>query len=176
MGHSKWAKTKVKKAVTDAQKSKLFTKIVRLITIEAKKSNGDTNAPGLRIAIEKAREANMPNENIERAIKKATEAGDAMEHITYEAYGPGGVAIVIEALTDSRNKAAQEIRHILSEHGTTLSGIGSVTWAFSKKGNEWEPTSTVVLNSEDQLLLEALVEDLENNDEVQDIFTNNEIV
>src|SRR3990167_269238 len=120
-GHNKWSKIKNKKAVTDAHKAKIFTKLLRFITVESKKSKGDVNSPGLRTAIDKAKAENVPSDNIERAIKKGTggEAGE-MEQITYEAYGPGGCAIIIETLTDNRNKAAQEIKHILTKNGYEL--------------------------------------------------------
>src|SRR3989338_7058585 len=106
-GHSKWAKIKHQKAATDAKKSKVFSKLVRYIAVEAKKAKGDRNAPGLRVAIDKARAANMPGENIDRAIEKAA-GGSDMERVTYEAYGPGGVALIIEGLTDSRNRTSQQ--------------------------------------------------------------------
>src|SRR4051812_1207617 len=112
-GHNKFSKIKHVKAKNDAQKSKVFTKYVRLITVEAKKSGGNVNSPGLATAIEKARKENMPNDTIDRAIKKATESSAAMESFTYESYGPGGVALLIDVLTDNKNKAAQEIKAIL---------------------------------------------------------------
>jgi YebC/PmpR family DNA-binding regulatory protein len=173
-GHSKWVQIKRKKAITDAKKGKLFSKLVRFISMEAKKAKGDVNSPALRAAIEKARKANMPVDNIDRAIKKASESGGEMEAITYEAYGPGGVGIIIEALTASRNKAAQEIKHILSKNSLALAGIGSVTWAFKKENGEWMPTTTVPLSDEDAENLDLLVTELEDNDEVQDVYTNAE--
>jgi YebC/PmpR family DNA-binding regulatory protein len=174
-GHNKWSKIKRQKEKTDSQKSKIFGKMVKLITVEAKKAGGNLASPGLKNAIEKAKAVNVPNDNIERAIKKSTEAGAAMESITYEAYGPGGCGIIIESLTDNRNKAAQEIKHILSEHGYSLAGIGSVTWAFERTPDmEWSPTSTIPLSEEDGEKLGELVDSLEENDEVQDVYTNAE--
>ncbi len=174
-GHNKWSQIKHKKAATDAKKSKIFTKIVRLITVESKKTKGDTNSPSLRMAIEKAKQANMPSDNIERAIKKgATDNGAQMEAITYEAYGPGGVGIIIEALTDNRNKAAQEVKWILSRNGYALAGIGSVTWGFKKENMEWIPQMTTPISDEDAEKLETLIDELEENDEVQDVYTNAE--
>jgi transcriptional/translational regulatory protein YebC/TACO1 len=177
-GHSKWSQIKHKKAVTDAKKSKIFSKIVRMLSSEARIAKGNKNAPGLRAVIEKAKAANMPGENIDRAIKKATEPGAVMESITYESYGPGGVGVIIEALTENKNKAAAEIKHILSNHHCTLASIGSVTWAFARKitdqGFVWEPTTTVPISDEDSDILEALINELENNDEVQEVFTNTE--
>lgn len=178
-GHNKWSKIKNKKAVTDAQKSKVFGKLVRFIGVESKKARGDINAPGLRAAIEKARAANVPNDNIERAIKKgAGGEGGEMEQITYEAYGPGGSALIIEALTENRNKAAQEVKHILSKNGFELAVPGSATWAFdpptSGQGREWTPKTTVPISEWDSAKLQTLIEELEDNDEVQDVFTNAE--
>jgi YebC/PmpR family DNA-binding regulatory protein len=173
-GHSKWVQIKRKKAVTDAKKGKLFSKLVRFISMEARRVKGDVNSPTLRAAIEKARKANMPVDNIDRAIKKASEPGGDMEAITYEAYGPGGVGIIIEALTASRNKAAQEIKHLLSKNNSILGSIGSVVWAFKKENGEWLPTTTVPLSDEDAEKLDILVTELEDNDEVQDVYTNAE--
>ena len=174
-GHNKWSKIKRQKEKTDGQKSKIFGKMVKMITVEAKKANGDRNAPGVRTAIEKAKTANVPNDNIERAIKKSTEGGAMMESITYEAYGPGGCGIIIEALTDNRNKAVAEIKHILSENGFSIAGIGSVTWAFERTPSmEWNPTTTIPLSDEDGEKLGDLIDLLEENDEVQDVYTNAE--
>ncbi len=174
-GHNKFSKIKHLKAKNDAQKSKVYTKYVRLITMEAKKSNGNLSSPGLATAIEKARKENMPNDTIDRAIKKATsDNGAAMETIMYEAYGPGGVAMLIEALTDNRNKAAQEVKAILARHEIALAAPGSASWAFAKEGQEWKPTMTTPLEDADIEKLTALVEELEENDEVQNVFTNAE--
>ncbi|MFN4181382.1 MAG: YebC/PmpR family DNA-binding transcriptional regulator [Candidatus Paceibacteria bacterium] len=174
-GHNKWSQIKHKKAITDAKKSKVFSKLVRFITVEAKLSQGK-DSPGLRAAIEKAKKVNMPSENIERALKKATEPSATMENITYEAYGPGGVGIIIETLTDSKNRTAQDIKHILSKHGTALAGIGSVVWAFKKEvtetGLSWVPITEIEASDTDLDLLEKLVEELEDNDDVQEVYTN----
>ncbi len=172
-GHNKWSKIKRQKEKTDAQKSKIFGKMVRLITVEAKKAGGNVNSPGLKAAIDRAKEANVPNDNIERAVKKFSEGGAAMESITYEAYGPGGCALVIEALTDNRNKAAQEIKFILSKHGYELAGKGSATWAFEHTPDmQWEPKVTIPLSDDDSKKLEELIDELEENNEVQDVYTN----
>ena len=176
-GHNKWAQIKHKKAITDSKKSKVFSKLVRYIATEARLSGGK-DSPGLRAAIEKARKVNMPSENIDRAIKKASEGGASMESIAYEAYGPGGVGIIIETLTDSKNRTAQDVKHILSKNGSALAGIGSVTWAFQKEktpeGLIWKPTTFVSAEDADLELLEKLVDDLEENDDVQDVYTNAE--
>lgn len=176
-GHNKWAQIKHKKAITDAKKSKIFSKLVRFIGVEAKLSGGK-DSPGLRAAIEKAKKVNMPAGNIERAIKKASESPAQMEPITYETYGPGGVGIIIETLTDSRNRTAQDIKHILAKNSFALAGIGSVSWAFFKEnsteGLVWIPTTTIPLSDADLELLDKLVEDLEENDDVQEVYTNAE--
>ncbi len=173
-GHNKWSKIKNKKAVTDAYKAKVFGKLVRAITVESKLSNGDTKTPSLRAAIDKAKAENVPSDNIERAIKKGLggESGE-MERIVYESYGPGGVAMIIEALTSNRNKAAQEIKHILTKNGCELAAQGSALWAFHKNENlEWQPNDTTQLSEEDSQKLYALIESLEDNEEVQEVFTN----
>lgn len=176
-GHNKWAQIKHKKAITDSKKSKIFTKLVRYITVEARLSGGK-ESPGLRSAIEKAKKENMPSDNIDRAIKKASEPSSAMENIMYEAYGPGGAGLIIETLTDNKNRTAQDVKHILSKNGFALGGIGSVVWAFQKEitplGLIWKPTNTVSLSDEDLTLLDKLVEDLEENDDIQDVYTNAE--
>lgn len=174
-GHNKFSKIKHIKAKNDAQKSKSFGKLVRLITVEAKKAKGILSSPGLAAAIEKARKENMPNDTIDRAVKKAmTDNSASLESIIYETYGPGGVAILIEALTDNRNKAAQEIKHILANYELSLAAPGSASWAFHKENNQWNPTTTMPLEEADIEKLSALVEELEENDEVQEVFTNAE--
>lgn len=174
-GHNKYSKIKHIKAKNDAQKSKSFGKLVRLITVEAKKAGGNLSSPGLATAIEKARSENMPNDTIDRAIKKAmTDKSADMESINYESYGPGGVAILINVLTDNRNKAAQEVKHILSKNGYELASPGSASWAFQKTSEGWQATTTMPLEDADIEKLTVLVEDLENNEDVQDVFTNAE--
>lgn len=174
-GHNKWSKIKRQKEKTDGQKSKIFGKMVKLITTEARKANGNLKSPGLQNAIEKAKAVNVPSDNIERAIKKSTEAGATMESITYEAYGPGGCGLIIETLTDNHNKAAQEVKHILSENGFSLAGIGSVKWAFEHTpAMEWRATTTIPLSDEDGQKLGELIDALEECDEVQDVYTNAE--
>ncbi len=174
-GHNKWSKIKRQKEKTDAQKSKIYGKMVRLITVEAKKAGGNLSSPGLKALIERARAANVPNDNIERAIKKSSESSAAMESVTYEAYGPGGCAIVVEALTDNKNKAVQEVKLVLSRNGYALAGIGSVTWAFERNTDmEWIPKTTIPLSEEDGNKLSQIIDELEESDEVQDVYTNAE--
>lgn len=176
-GHNKWSKIKRQKAGTDAAKSKLFSKMAKAISTASKEAKGDTSSPILRTAIDKAREYNMPNENIERAVKKGvgTDA-EQLESIVYEAYGPGGCALVIEALTSNKNKAAQEVKFILSKNGFQLAAQGSALWAFAKDPttNNLQPTMTIKLSKEDEEKLETLIGELEDNEEVQDVYTNAE--
>ncbi|OHA89586.1 MAG: hypothetical protein A3C70_02420 [Candidatus Zambryskibacteria bacterium RIFCSPHIGHO2_02_FULL_43_14] len=174
-GHNKWSKIKNKKAVTDAAKSKIFSKMAKLISTASRQVKGDATSPLLRATIDKAREYNMPADNIERAVKKgAGSDAEALESITYETYGPGGSALIIETLTDNRNKAAQEVKFILSKHGFSLATPGSATWAFTKEQDEYKPNTTITLSKEDEKILGALIEELEDNDEVQEVYTNAE--
>jgi YebC/PmpR family DNA-binding regulatory protein len=137
-GHSKWAGIKHKKAIVDARRGKLFTKLARAITVAAKEGGGDIEGnPALSLAVQKAKDASMPKDNIERAIAKGTGEGadaDALEAVMYEGYGPGGVAILVEALTDNRNRTGSEIRHAFNKHGGNLGEPGSVAYLFDKKG------------------------------------------
>ncbi len=153
-GHNKYSKIKHQKAKTDAQKSKTFSKLVRFITVEAKKAGGNLKSPGLAAAIEKAKKENMPNDTIDRAVKKgATDNSTAMESVTYESYGPGGCAIIIEGLTDNRNKAAQDIKHILSRNGFELAAPGSASWAFQKTIEGWVPQTMIPITDVDGITL-----------------------
>ena len=183
-GHNKWSQIKLKKGKTDAKRSQIFSKYAKLIANEARMANGNKDAPALRAAIERARKENMPNDNIERAVKKATEGGGALEAIMYEGYGPGGVALLIEVLTDSRNRSAGEIKHLLAENGGNLASPGAAVWAFTKEpatdnpqpatGSGWRATTTVPLEDADLEKLEKLVEVLEGNEDVQEVITNAE--
>lgn len=171
-GHNKWSKIKHKKAATDAQKSKTFSKHASLIAIEARKAKGDLNAPGLIAVIERAKKDSMPKENIDRAITKGSGAdGASLTEVLYETFGPGGTAIVITAVTDNPNRTTPEIRHLLSKAGYHLGTSGSATWAFSKTHEGYIPSAQVSLSDEDGEELAALIEALESNDDVQDIFT-----
>lgn len=172
-GHSKWAQIKRQKGAEDAKKSKLFGKLGSLIASEVKKANGDANAPGVRTIVEKAKKENMPKDTIERAIKKGQGAdAEVIESLVYEAYGPGGCALVISSLTSNRNKAVQEIKHILSEHGASLAEQGAALWAFQKDDEGWTATVPVPLSDADGDMLSRLIEALEGCDEVDEIFTN----
>lgn len=133
-GHSKWAQIKHKKAATDAKKGNLFSKLSRMITVVAKKGSDPAMNPTLRMAIEKARGFSLPQSNIDRAIKKAEEkiAGEGLEEVLYEAYGPGGSALLIEGITDNKNRTTAEIKHLLSEYDGKLAEKGTVAWLFEK--------------------------------------------
>jgi YebC/PmpR family DNA-binding regulatory protein len=174
-GHNKFSKIKRLKEKTDAQKSAVFTKMAKMIQMEAKKAGGNITSPGLKSAIEKARAVDMPNDKIDKAVKKAMGANEGdMETIVYEAYGPAGVAMIIDVLTSNRNKAASEIKHILSLNGSSLAAQGSASWAFEKTAESWMPKTMVQVPEEDVPKLEKLIEDLENNEDVQEIYTNAE--
>jgi YebC/PmpR family DNA-binding regulatory protein len=137
-GHSKWSSIKHKKGAADAKRGKLFSKLARAITVAARDGGGDTDGnPTLATAVQKAREASMPKDKIQKAIDTGTGAGSdgaAIERIIYEGYGPAGVAVMVEALTDNRNRASAEIRHAFSSHGGSLGEPGSVAWIFERKG------------------------------------------
>ncbi|MAZ67249.1 hypothetical protein CL652_00570 [bacterium] len=172
-GHNKWSKIKHKKAATDAAKSKVFGKMARLIAVESKKANGDTSAPGLRAAIDSAKAISMPKDNIERAVAKGTsDETAALESILYEMYGPSGTAVLIDILTDNRNRTAAEIRHLLSRLGYELATPGSAVWAFTKTAEGYDANSTVEISDEDGEKLEKLMEALDEHDDVQDVYTN----
>jgi len=174
-GHSKWANIKHKKEKSDAQKGKLFTKLGREIAVAVKEggSNPDAN-PRLRDAIAKAKAGNMPNENIMRIIKKAAGELETVnyEEVVYEGYGPNGVAIIVEALTDNRNRTASDIRNIFERHGGNLGATGCVSWMFDRKGLLVIEKGDNV--DEEKLMLEALdagAEDISDEDDVFEIIT-----
>jgi len=162
-GHSKWSSIKHKKAVKDARRGKLFTKLIREITVSARMGGGDLNGnPRLRTAVLVARGNSMPNDNIERAIKKGTGdlEGTTYEDVVYEGYGPGGVAVLVTTLTDNRNRTVAEMRRLFTKHGGSLGENGCVAWMFQKRGVIVVPKDGV---SEEQLMevaLEAGAEDI----------------
>ncbi|MFA5744661.1 MAG: YebC/PmpR family DNA-binding transcriptional regulator [Candidatus Paceibacterota bacterium] len=173
-GHSKWSQIKRQKSVTDTAKSRVFSRYARLITLESKKANGVLSAPGLSVAITRAKAANMPKDNIERAIAKGTSKdSSSLEQIVYEAYGPGGVAILVDALTDNKNRTTQEIKHLFSLQGMELSAPGAASWAFSKTGGSCTPHEPLVeLSENDEERLTVILEALDEHEDVQEIFTN----
>lgn len=172
-GHNKWSKIKHKKGAEDARKSKIFSKFARLIALESKKAGGNENALGLRATVSRARAENMPSENIERAIKKgiSRKAGN-LEEATYEAYGPEGCAIIIEVLTDNKNRTHSEIKQLLEKHGASFAKQGSALWAFEKKDSEWIPKRKMPLSRMGAEKLKQLVGELEESDDVQKVYIN----
>lgn len=162
-GHSKWAGIKHRKAAQDKKKGKTFTKIVKEISIAARQGGGDPNtSPALRLAIQRAKDVNMPADNIERAIKKGTGEleGVSYEAVTYEGYGPGGIAIMVEVLTDNKNRTTAEVRNIFSKKGGNMAGSGSVSWMFEKKAYFLINKSTIDEDSLTGFALEAGADDL----------------
>jgi len=173
-GHSHWAGIKHKKEATDQKRGKVFSKLLKAISAAVKtEPNPDFN-PRLRTAIMKAREASVPQENIDRAVKRAAEAEGALEELVFEAYGPGGAAIIADAISDNRNRTVQEIKMILKESGGKWAESGSVRWAFElvASAGGWKARFPQAIPQEDKKKLEALVAALEENDDVQDVFTN----
>jgi YebC/PmpR family DNA-binding regulatory protein len=174
-GHSKWASIKHKKAAVDAKRGQLFTKLARAIQVAAREGGPDpAGNAALATAIDKAREASMPKDNIERAIAKGSGAGadaDSFEAITYEGYGPGGVAVLVDALTDNRNRTGSDVRHIFSKHGGSLGEPGSVAWVFEKKG---ELVIDAERYSEDDLFpaIDAGAEDVNLDENVYEVVTD----
>lgn len=166
-GHSKWATTKHKKAAADAKRGKAFTKIIREITIAAKIGGGDPDGnPRLRMVIAKAKEVNMPADNMKRAIQKGTGElpGVNYEETTYEGYGPGGVALLLDILTDNKNRTVAEVRHLLGKHGGNMAESGAVAWMFDRKGMISIPKASAGEDALMTLALESGAEDLRTDD------------
>ncbi len=171
-GHSKWASIKHKKAATDAKRGKLFTKIIKMLTVAARNGGGDPNAnPALRLAIQKAKDANMPQDNIDRAIKKGTGElpGQSYEEVSYEGYGPGGVAFYVEALTDNKNRTTAEVRSIFSKTGGNLAGSGAVSWIFAKKGFFVINKAAIEEDKLMSIILDAGAEDMTSEGETYEV-------
>jgi len=175
-GHSKWANIKHKKARVDAQKGKVFTKLGREIIVAARQGGGDPNGNfRLKMAVQAAKTANMPNDNIQRAIQKGVGGADGsvFEELTYEGYGPAGVAVMINILTDNRNRTAGEIRHLFSKNGGNMGETGCVSWMFSSKGQVILDHSTLKLDEDELMLicLDAGAEDVKVEDETVEVLT-----
>ena len=176
-GHSKWATIKRKKAITDGKRGKMFTQIIKEITIAARMGGGDPKSnPRLRLAIEKAKGANMPADNIKRAIQKGTGElpGVAYEDMTYEGYGPGGVALIIESVTDNKNRTVSEIRHMLERHNGKLGASNSVAWMFHRRGYFALDKSIMDEEKFIELALELGAEDFAVEEDVYEIYTSME--
>ena len=168
-GHSKWSTIKHKKGRADAKRGKLFTKVIREITVAARESGGDPDSnPRLRSAVSAAKSANMPADNIKRAIQRGTGElpGVNYEEVSFEGYGPGGVAVMLELLTDNRNRTTPEIRHLFSKNGGNLGENGCVSWLFTRKGLILVPRSSEMDDDEVmEIILEAGAEDFDVEDE-----------
>jgi len=174
-GHSKWSTIKRKKGAADAKRGKLFTKLIKEITIAAREGGGDPNSnPRLRLAVDNAKAANMPADNIERAIKKATGEleGVTYHELTYEGYGPGGVAIMVEAATDNKNRTVAEVRHLFSKYGGSLGENGSVAYMFDRKGIITMPVQGKTEDEIMDIVLEAGAEDLQTEDDFFEVQTD----
>jgi len=174
-GHSKWNTIKRKKAKTDSQRGKVFTKLIKEITIAARNGGGDESAnPTLRTAINNARAANMPAANIDRAIKKGTGElpGVSYEEAIYEGYGPGGTALLIETLTDNKNRTVAEIRHILSKHNGNLGESGCVAWIFEKKGIINVNKAQIAEDALMELVIDAGADDMSLEEDIFEIITS----
>ena len=174
-GHSKWSTIKHKKAATDAKRGKLFTKLLREVTISARLGGGDAAGnPRLRAAIQEAKANNVPSENLDRAIKKGTGEleGSVLEVVMYEGYASGGVAVLVEAATDNRNRTAGEIRHIFSRYGGSLGEAGCVSWMFQRRGYFVLESEAIEEDAFMELALELEVEDFNVEGGQYEIFTS----
>jgi YebC/PmpR family DNA-binding regulatory protein len=175
-GHSKWSTIKRKKGAIDAKRGKMFTKIIKEITLAARLGGGDIEGNSrLRQAVLAAKEENMPKDNIERAIKKGIGGGEGAanyEEVTYEGYGPGGAAVLVEIMTDNKNRTVAEIRHIFSKHGGNLGENGCVAWMFTKKGSIVIDKKAIDEDTLMELALEAGAEDVKSEDDEYEVITS----
>jgi len=173
-GHSKWKTNKGKKGIADAKRGATFTKIIKELTVVARDGGGnpDTN-PRLRAIMQKAKEANMPSDNVKMAIKRGTGElpGVIYEAVMYEAYGPGGVAILIDSLTDNKNRTTAELRNLMSKRGGNMAGAGSVSWMFTQKGYISVAKEKIKEDELMNIVLDAGAEDIKHDDNVYEIFT-----
>ncbi|MBW6442026.1 YebC/PmpR family DNA-binding transcriptional regulator [Patescibacteria group bacterium] len=174
-GHSKWANIKRKKEATDAKKSKVFSKMSRLISVAAKTGSDPDSNPTLRLAVERAKEARMPKENIDRAIAKGSGQGEGVnfQETIYEGFGPNGEAFYIQALTDNINRTVAEVRNIFSKHGGSLGSQGSTSYIFLPDPDS--PSYMVDVDDVTAKKLESLLEEIDDNDDVQDVYVNFEL-
>lgn len=173
-GHSKWATIRRKKGALDAKRGKLFTKLIKEITISARDGGGDpVGNPRLRLAIDNAKAANMPQDNIERAIKKATGELEGVHYseITYEGYAPAGVAVLVEVATDNKNRTVAEVRHLFSKSGGSMGEAGSVAWMFDRKGIITLPKQGKTEDDMMEIILEVGADDLQTEDEYYEVQT-----
>ena len=174
-GHSKWATTKRKKAVIDSKRGKIFTKLIKEITISARAGGGDSAGnPRLRLAIDNAKAANMPADNIERAVKKATGEleGQTYSELTYEGYAPAGIAIIVDVATDNKNRTVAEVRHIFSKHGGGMGESGSVAWMFNKKGVITLPNQGKTEDEVMEIIIDAGADDMQTEEDYFEVQTS----
>jgi len=174
-GHSKWSTIKRKKGAADAKRGKMFTKLIKEITIAAREGGSDPGAnPRLRLAVDNAKAANMPADNIERAIKKATGEleGVIFHELTYEGYGPSGVAVIVEVATDNKNRTVADVRHLFSKYNGSLGENGSVAWMFDRKGVITLPTQDKTEDDIMDIVLEAGADDLQTEEDFFEVQTN----
>jgi len=180
-GHSRWKTIKHKKEATDQKRGKIFSKLLNAVAIAAKAEQNPEFNPRLRTAIQKAKENKVPQDNIDRAIKRSSESKD-LEELIIEAYGPEGVAILIEAVTDSKNRAIAEVKKILSDHNAKFAESGSVQWAFAHNADQrgadadlrgnWEAKFRQEISDDAKVKLQALIKELEKHDDVQEVYAN----
>lgn len=174
-GHNKWSQIKRQKGATDAAKSREFSRFSKLITLESKKAGGNLSSPGVASAIARAKAINMPKDSIDRAVAKGTskDSGD-LEQVVYEWYGPGGVAIIVDALTDNKNRTTQEVKHLLVKNSFELGSQGSALWAFTKTGDgSLTPNEPLMdLSEKDEESFITLLNLFDEHEDVQRVFTN----
>ncbi|MEK7507549.1 MAG: YebC/PmpR family DNA-binding transcriptional regulator [Patescibacteria group bacterium] len=175
-GHSHWAGIKHKKGITDQKKGKIFAKLLSAISAAARSEPNPDFNPRLRTAVQKAKDVSVPNDKIASAIKRASEVGQKLEELIFEAYGPGGTAILIEAVSDNKNRAISDIKKIISDFGGKWAETGSVRWAFKELPREesagWEAMFFIDITEEDMTKLKVLIEALNDHDDVQNIYAN----
>lgn len=171
-GHSHWAGIKHKKEATDKKRGQFFSKLLKIVSIAAKSEPNPEFNPRLRTAVEKAKNGGVPKDKIDNAIKKALDLANNLEELTFEAYGSGGAAIIIEAISDSRNRTVAEIKKLLSDFGGKWAEPKSVEWAFEKTSDGWKAKFPQELGAEDKNKLKILVAALEGHDDVQKVYTN----
>lgn len=170
-GHNKWSQIKNRKGAQDAKRGALFSKLLKAISVAAKTEPKPEFNPRLRSAVEKAKENNVPLENIQRAISKASEEKELQE-IVIEAYGPEGVGLIIEGITDNSNRTVSEIRHLLDENGAKMANQGSVQWSFEKSGGDWKVKFPQPISPEGKQKLELLIDAIEDHEDTQRVITN----
>lgn len=178
-GHSKWHSIKFKKGITDARRGKTFSKLARMITVAARGGGDPEMNFKLRLAMDKAKQVNMPKDNIDRAVKKGTGElkGEALEQISYEGYGPEGTALIIEVLTDNRNRASSDVRSILTKYGGRMGETGSVKWMFDQRGVITVDTKSLSEDKKEEIELSAIdagAQDIKTDSEVTEIYTKPE--